>query len=238
LNHLETFPPKACKGPPEKLVEKKDASVQDIPVPPTSYKTGQTMETEINHVVKRDTSFDGRSMLPRSKPSDRDTTDVSPGSGESSGSASAMEETSVSEEDEEDAWSAWMFEKKQKVIDRVMKSLCMWLDSKLASIRSAAANEGDAAGCKRGASGSTWPSRSTAGEQGVGHPHPLKRRRTDADDDDNHGEESRRKSDLGELTHTDEPRRFACPYYKRDPRKYCREATCMGPGWVEIHRVK
>jgi hypothetical protein len=238
LNHLETFPPKAHKNAPEKLDEKKHASSQDIPVTLAACKTEQTMETEINHVVKRDTSFDSRTVLPRSKPPEIDATDVIPGSGESSGSASATEEISVSEEDEEAAWSAWMFEKKQMVIDGVMRSLCIWLDSRLASIRSAAANQGDAAGCAMGASDSTWPSRSGAGEQGMGHSQPLKRRRMDADDDDNHGEGPGRKAELDEIKHTHELRRFACPYFKRDPWKYCREATCMGPGWIEIHRVK
>ncbi|KAH8886341.1 hypothetical protein GQ53DRAFT_612925, partial [Thozetella sp. PMI_491] len=32
--------------------------------------------------------------------------------------------------------------------------------------------------------------------------------------------------------------RFACPYFKRNPRKYSRVTTCLGPGWTEIHRVK
>jgi len=32
--------------------------------------------------------------------------------------------------------------------------------------------------------------------------------------------------------------KFACPYYKRNPRKYCKWTSCPGPGWDEIHRVK
>jgi hypothetical protein len=33
-------------------------------------------------------------------------------------------------------------------------------------------------------------------------------------------------------------RRLACPYFKRDPRKYSEERSCVGPGWRTVHRVK
>jgi hypothetical protein len=33
-------------------------------------------------------------------------------------------------------------------------------------------------------------------------------------------------------------RRFACPYYKRNPRKYCKQKHCPGPGWEELSRLK
>lgn len=35
-----------------------------------------------------------------------------------------------------------------------------------------------------------------------------------------------------------ETKRLACPYYKRNPSKYCKWTSCPGPGWDEIHRVK
>ncbi|KAK4096042.1 hypothetical protein N658DRAFT_64785 [Parathielavia hyrcaniae] len=33
-------------------------------------------------------------------------------------------------------------------------------------------------------------------------------------------------------------RKFACPYFKRNPRKYRTWTSCPGPGWDEVHRVK
>ncbi|KAL2196686.1 hypothetical protein P885DRAFT_36905 [Corynascus similis CBS 632.67] len=33
-------------------------------------------------------------------------------------------------------------------------------------------------------------------------------------------------------------RKFACPYFKRNPRKYRQWTSCPGPGWDEVHRVK
>ncbi|KAK0660058.1 hypothetical protein QBC41DRAFT_43970 [Cercophora samala] len=32
--------------------------------------------------------------------------------------------------------------------------------------------------------------------------------------------------------------KFACPYFKRNPRKYQKWTSCPGPGWEEVHRVK
>lgn len=33
-------------------------------------------------------------------------------------------------------------------------------------------------------------------------------------------------------------RKFACPYFKRNPKKYRNWTSCPGPGWEEVHRVK
>jgi hypothetical protein len=32
--------------------------------------------------------------------------------------------------------------------------------------------------------------------------------------------------------------KFACPYYKHNPVKYREHRTCLGPGWISVHRVK
>ena len=49
-------------------------------------------------------------------------------------------------------------------------------------------------------------------------------------DEEEHGGKSRKKS-KPEL-------RFACPYFKHDPKKYRNERTCCGPGFENYHRVK
>jgi len=35
-----------------------------------------------------------------------------------------------------------------------------------------------------------------------------------------------------------QPRKLACPYYKRSPRKHQKYRSCAGPGWMSCHRVK
>lgn len=32
--------------------------------------------------------------------------------------------------------------------------------------------------------------------------------------------------------------RFACPFYRRNPRKHLMQRSCAGPGWHSVHRVK
>ena len=32
--------------------------------------------------------------------------------------------------------------------------------------------------------------------------------------------------------------RFACPYFKHDPKEYSRRSACSGPGWESVHRLK
>lgn len=34
------------------------------------------------------------------------------------------------------------------------------------------------------------------------------------------------------------PRKFACPYYRRNSQKHKKHRSCAGPGWVSVHRVK
>jgi len=37
--------------------------------------------------------------------------------------------------------------------------------------------------------------------------------------------------------YTEEKLKFACPYFKRNPKKYW-QRPCQGPGWDSIARVK
>ncbi|KAK3398898.1 hypothetical protein B0T20DRAFT_393260 [Sordaria brevicollis] len=53
-------------------------------------------------------------------------------------------------------------------------------------------------------------------------------------DDDGDGDGRRKRCKGQENT----VRRFACPFFKRNPRKYGKWTSCPGPGWDEIHRVK
>ncbi|KAL2258177.1 hypothetical protein VTK26DRAFT_8624 [Humicola hyalothermophila] len=60
------------------------------------------------------------------------------------------------------------------------------------------------------------------------------------DDRDGDGRRKRAKK-LISASATERPKRrkkFACPYYKRNPRKYRKWTSCPGPGWEEVHRVK
>jgi hypothetical protein len=53
-------------------------------------------------------------------------------------------------------------------------------------------------------------------------------------DDPNKRQKINDKSSLSILPR----RKFACPFYKRDPERHCKWRSCSGPGWDTIHRLK
>ena len=55
------------------------------------------------------------------------------------------------------------------------------------------------------------------------------------------GDGRRKKAKRGpvdRVTSGDGGKKFACPYFKRNPKKYRNWTSCPGPGWDEVHRVK
>lgn len=71
-----------------------------------------------------------------------------------------------------------------------------------------------------------------------------KRKASDEDSPrrENDGDENSNKHPKPSLSGPDDdsgtPKKFACPYFKRNPRKYQRFRSCPGPGWDTVHRVK
>lgn len=59
--------------------------------------------------------------------------------------------------------------------------------------------------------------------------------RKDADDSDS---EEGRQHPKRPKAETEQTGRFACPFFKRNQKKYMKTKTCAGPGWVSVHRVK
>jgi hypothetical protein len=57
-------------------------------------------------------------------------------------------------------------------------------------------------------------------------------------DGDGRRKKTRRASSHDVVAGADGNRKFACPYFKRNPKKYRKWTSCPGPGWDEVHRVK
>jgi hypothetical protein len=57
-------------------------------------------------------------------------------------------------------------------------------------------------------------------------------------DGDGRRKKTRRGSSHAFLAGNNDNRKFACPYFKRNPKKYRKWTSCPGPGWEEVHRVK
>jgi hypothetical protein len=75
-------------------------------------------------------------------------------------------------------------------------------------------------------------------------PQKLKRKKDDDQNGDEEGDDQKRKKRKGieEMPIVDRaqarPQFMACPYFKRNPRKYRHQKGCPGPGWVDVHRLK
>lgn len=131
--------------------------------------------------------------------------------------------------------------KKAEGVARVMAEFNTWLDKRLDVITYAyetagmsenpAANSGSTGGQGSNGSGqSERSSRRPKRQYDEGDPN-----NSSSGGDENgrdNGGNKRAKKD------TDTKKRFACPYYKHDPRTHRRERTCCGPGWDSIHRLK
>jgi ribosome modulation factor len=57
-------------------------------------------------------------------------------------------------------------------------------------------------------------------------------------DGDRRRKKTRRASSHAVAAGANGNRKFACPYFKRNPKKYRKWTSCPGPGWDEVHRVK
>ncbi|EXM20396.1 hypothetical protein FoTM2_004981 [Fusarium oxysporum f. sp. vasinfectum] len=87
------------------------------------------------------------------------------------------------------------------------------------------------------ASQSQTSSSSSTQKKGTGRPRrvPKRKRGNDGEDDGNEESPKSQRVDGGQQT-----RMLACPYFKRNPRKYGRPEwkSCAHPGYRDLHRVK
>jgi hypothetical protein len=60
----------------------------------------------------------------------------------------------------------------------------------------------------------------------------------DEDDQDDQGDRRPSKRQRKRKSEVTESKRLACPFYKRNPRKYRHHKQCPGPGWNNVARLK
>ncbi|KAI1389110.1 uncharacterized protein F4822DRAFT_404991 [Hypoxylon trugodes] len=131
--------------------------------------------------------------------------------------------------------------KKQEAVALVMAHFNRWLNKRL-EIISYAYEASEASGNSVNNSGSVGSGSGDAG-QGRSTRSTRAKRRLGGDDQDNssaggnegdpsRGGNKRAKKDI-------EPdRKFACPFYKHDPKTHSKHRSCAGPGWASLHRLK
>ncbi|KAL7623804.1 hypothetical protein AAE478_005357 [Parahypoxylon ruwenzoriense] len=138
--------------------------------------------------------------------------------------------------------------KKQEAVALVMARFNRWFDKRLAVISwlyvtmsyayeaaEASGNSGSSsggAGSTNGNSRRDQPSRSTGTKRRLGGDDQDNSSAGGDEDDQNRGNSKRAKKDI-ELE-----QKFACPFYKHDPKAHRKHRSCAGPGWPSLHRLK
>ncbi|KAG8167489.1 hypothetical protein KVR01_003178 [Diaporthe batatas] len=123
-------------------------------------------------------------------------------------------------------------ERKRALLDRLME----YFFAELARGRTNATGR---AGCSTGpGKKSTAGSSSRQGDPQDGlsrkNKRPANSDERGGDDNEEHEAPKPKKAKSDEV----EVRRLACPFFKRNPRRYKDQSKCVGPGWLTVHRLK
>ncbi|KAF2790459.1 hypothetical protein K505DRAFT_364699 [Melanomma pulvis-pyrius CBS 109.77] len=68
--------------------------------------------------------------------------------------------------------------------------------------------------------------------------HPRQQGDDDHTDEEDNGTPKRPRKGKVRAEPDKTKRKFACPYFKRDPESFLARRSCVGPGWDEVRRVK
>ncbi|ROT43439.1 hypothetical protein SODALDRAFT_39126 [Sodiomyces alkalinus F11] len=141
---------------------------------------------------------------------------------------------------------AYLSRRKKQLIDSLMAVIREWLDRALGPLEDEEeTSDGSGSGNSRSGhskrSASASGCNTSSGGPGcslAGQKRQLHRNNRDQNSDDEEDQEGQDRTPKRSKKDRDDSRRkFACPYYKRDPvRHNCR--NCCGPGWDTVHRVK
>lgn len=131
--------------------------------------------------------------------------------------------------------------KKQEAIALVMAKFNQWLNKRL-DIISYAYEASEASGNPQDYSSGTGPGSNNSGQGQSGRSTRSKRRLGGDDQDDSSAGGDGRNPDRGgskrAKKEVETEKKFACPYYKHDPRAHVKHRSCAGPGWTSLHRLK
>lgn len=78
----------------------------------------------------------------------------------------------------------------------------------------------------------------SSGKSGRGKRRPSQNDSDGSGESDDDGEEHRRPVSKRSKHKQNGTRMLACPFFKRNPQRYQRERSCVGPGWETMHRLK
>jgi hypothetical protein len=150
---------------------------------------------------------------------------------------SSEAETTSSEAPSESSFISPIIEAyKRDAVESLMIEFEALLDRNL-GVRSRATSTGSSNGSSPPRSSAERPS-----QQGVSGRGKRKERDEDGSGSGSSGgdgdDDRRKKAHLEGSSQDLSPRKFACPYYRRNSQKHKKNRSCAGPGWISVHRVK
>lgn len=169
-----------------------------------------------------------------------------PSQDESLDTQSVSEATSRVDSDNSDI--DWLHQQHSELVNRIVQNLCLCLDSKIPVLTGIATDDKQWDSPSHSAEHNSESQNQTDNRDGrSADEHAASAKRPFSDKEDHEGKKNgddgdNRRSKKRNFQHgqgePEDSRKFACPYYKRNPRKYCKWTSCPGPGWNEVHRVK
>ena len=123
---------------------------------------------------------------------------------------------------------------KRDAVEGLMAEFEALLDHSL-GVRSRATSTGSSNGSSPPRSSAEQPSQQRDSGRG---------KRKERDEDDSRSSRGGGDDDRYKKVHVEgpsndlSPRKFACPYYRRNSQKHKKHRSCAGPGWISVHRVK
>jgi hypothetical protein len=128
---------------------------------------------------------------------------------------------------------SWTSTQKKKAVDKVMAQFVQWLDSRLVVYN----NHGGQSSTSSQCAGAASQSGLGVDQNQQSSPSRGSKRQQRQGSRDIEGFGSKRQQKKAKVENS-QPRKLACPFFKRDPRKYHLWRACPGPGWDTVHRVK
>ncbi|KAF2807369.1 uncharacterized protein BDZ99DRAFT_522988 [Mytilinidion resinicola] len=130
----------------------------------------------------------------------------------------------------------------RNIVNRVMNGIHFFFDVKSGIIQcTTGSNHNTPTAKSQNASGHSNPNNRQAEDGNKrreggrdSHDPPQDQSEDDHDDDSSN---KRQKLNNGRRAQKS-TKRFACPYFQRDPEKHKDRRSCAGPGWFDIHHVK
>ncbi|KAI0132955.1 hypothetical protein BJ170DRAFT_680829 [Xylariales sp. AK1849] len=152
----------------------------------------------------------------------------------------ASRNTSVSREGKNQSTSQsfiddFLRQKKRDAIDRLMEMLVEWLDSP--TFNSHAPGTSGSSSSASSASGSNSSVGKTP-QKVAGQKRSLRRDSFDGSDPDDDGNREDKRENKRTRVDLPNAAKFACPFFKRDPKAHKHRQACTGPGWTSISRLK